>query len=159
MISGVLATGTEPADIASNDNTQIDKILKKLGSSVSARTFRTKTTDPKHSKLIVELNDANTRTDVFANAHSLRAAGAEFNGIFVNEDRTKLQRQIYFKLRQKCKQLNSDLIDQTTEGKHYDLFDNGANQGNKFVWAIRDSALKRVLYRGTIAQCGMYMVY
>ena len=149
VISGVAVSGSDQSSIEKNDKAQIDKILKKLGSSISAtkRTFRTTATDPKNSKLIIEFDDTNTKNEVCSKAHTLRSAGAEFNGIFVNSDRTKLQRHIDFKLRIDSKKRNAELTETTTEGRHYGIFDSGPNKGKKFIWAIRDCAHKRVLLK------------
>ena len=125
--------------------TKITKILDNIGSNFAdvKRHKRLLGNTPisesnRPPLILVEFNEAVKRDAVCKSAHQLRKS-AEFDGIYLNADKTRSVRILEQKLRERRNQLNSELPDVDSQGRRY-----GAHNSKRFYWAIRSNMLSRV---------------
>ena len=145
IITGLSMHGSNKEEIDSNDKGEVTKVLTKLGAKISdiKRTSRITNTQQQEQQtpklILVEFNEITKKEEVCKKAHTLRKAGDEFKGIYVNEDKTESQRKLEKELREERNRRNNELEVDADSGRHL-----GTHNNRKFSWGIRSSELRRI---------------
>ena len=149
IVSGIEYSSDE------DDKTAVHELLLELGFQKSEltqpiRRIRNKDKNPTN-KILVTFESEECKESACRHAHKLRKAGSKFNNVYLNEDRTKIQRTLDKERRDERNKLNNapDFSPET-----YDVIINGetvsqkrrlgVDNGRKFYWAIRNDQLKKI---------------
>ena len=145
IIAGLSMHGSTKEEIDSNDKSEVTKVLTKLGANfaeikrISRITNTQQQTQQTPKLILVEFHEIAKKEEVCKKAHTLRTAGDDFKGIYVNEDKTKSQRKLEKELREERNRRNSELEVDAESGRHL-----GTHNNRKFSWGIRFSELRRI---------------
>jgi len=138
-----------------DDKTAVQELLEAVGLPIheqnhTIRRIRNKDKSATN-KILVTFESEECKESACRHAHKLRKAGSKFNNVYLNEDRTKIQRTLDKERRDERNKLNNapDFSPET-----YDVIINGetvsqkrrlgVDNGRKFYWAIRNDQLKKI---------------
>ena len=153
-----MSTGTDE-EKTKHDEKEVAKVLQALGADFSSDVKRCKrlagkkldssNTNPPSTSgstapsnptplILVKFNETSKREAVSNSAHQLRKK-SEFNGIYLNADKTKAVRILEQKQREERNLRNSQFTEKDETGRPY-----GHHQSKNFYWAVRSGQLARV---------------
>ena len=141
IISGIKLKGVSEEEIEKNDIKQVDTILSVLNLSrdkVETQSRIKAKNATKTNLILIKFKDRLHGQSALKEATKLRGR-KEFDGIYLNKDKTKNERVVERDSRQDRNKRNALLGDKNGEGKSI-----GTYQGKKFYWGIRYGELKRI---------------
>ncbi|RNA19315.1 hypothetical protein BpHYR1_017970 [Brachionus plicatilis] len=99
----------------------------------------------KNSKLVVELQDSESRNKALSRSRELYKS-TQFKGIFLNKDKTLAERKLDKALRDKKKERNNDLPYIETDANGKTLRYKKGKNSKRWFWGIRNETLVWVLH-------------
>ncbi len=124
-----------------HDVSEVDKVLRKLEIDRSDVVKQTRLITNTNNIIVVEFNNISDKSTAVNNAKKLRTS-REFNGIYVNEDKTPEERGADRERRIACKKLNQEQCTQTDgQGR---LF--GIDGDKHFFYMVRDGRVARFAF-------------
>ena len=139
IVSGLTKVGKDENEIEANDKANVDKVLEVIEMSreqVMNQT-RIKTRNEKTDLILIEFKQVEYRTKALRGAKNL-ATREEFKGVYVNKDKTRVERLAEKELRIERNSLN-DKLPYVDKGRHY-----GLQNERKYYWGIRFGELRKI---------------